>query len=189
MPPPPSQQPQPPDPPPSEPSSGRHERRVTLAAGVIGTEAVPLGRSEAATVTHVPAGGEGGVGSITLLGPGDETRPGELDIRREPHGAYGGIYGNAYEMRGEDERDRVVAAYAELLRGAHSVARVAHMHRVRMSTRRSAHMSLERRLVALAKLAIRVRRGEHIYLRCVCKPRACHGDVIVAWVRERSTPP
>ena len=188
MPPPPAQQPQPPDPPPSEPSSGRHERRVTFAAEVISAAAVPLGRSEA-TATHVPAGGEGGVGSITLLGPGDETRPGEIDIRREPHGAYGGIYGNAYEMRGEDERDRVVAAYAELLRGSHSVARVAHMHRVKMSSRRSAHMSLERRLVALSKLAIRVRRGEHIYLRCVCKPRACHGDVIVAWVRERSTPP
>ena len=127
-----------------------------------------------------------GPGSITLLGPGDATAPGEIDVRRAPHGSYSGIFGNPFEMRGEGEREAVVSAYRELLRARSTAQRIAQDFRVRLSGRYAARTSHEKRLTALGRLALRVRRGEHIRIRCACAPRACHGDVIAEWVRERS---
>ena len=145
--------------------------------------ATPLGQAEGRPGPKQPAAH---AGSITLLGPQDASVPGEIDVRRAPHGAFGGIFGNPFEMRGEGEREAVVSAYRELLRARSTAQHLAQRLRLRLSGQHSARASHEKRLTALWRLALRVRRGEHLRLRCACAPRACHGDVIVDWVRERS---
>ena len=150
------------------------------------SEAAPdasLGYSTGETPTVGP------VGSVTLVGPGHAVEAGEVDIRRAPRGSYAGVFGNPYEMRGEHERNSTIAAYHELLRGGSTVEGIARRRGLRVARSGSARVPFEKRMTALSKLAIRVRRGEHLRLRCRCSPLPCHGDVIVAWVRERSVPP
>lgn len=163
---------------PNAASLRRRDARVTAEAA----PDVSLGYSTVATPTVGP------VGSVTLVGPGHAFEAGEVDIRRAPRGSYAGIFGNPYEMRGEHERNSVIAAYHELLRGGSTVEGIARRRGLRVDPR-PARIPFEKRMTALSKLAVRVRRGEHLRLRCSCTPLPCHGDVIVAWVRKRSIPP
>ena len=166
---------------PAEP--GAFERRRAARDAAEAAPAVTLAQAEG---RGGPRQTTSGPGSITLVGPGDETAPGEIDVRRAPHGSYGGIFGNPFEMRGEEEREAVVSAYRELLRARTTAQRIAQDFRVRLSGRYPARTTHEKRLTALGRLALRVRRGEDIRIRCACAPRACHGDVIAEWVRKRS---
>ena len=84
------------------------------------------------------------------------------------------------------EREAAVSAYRELLRARTSVQHVAQSRGLRLEGGHAARMSHEKRLTALGRLALRVRRGEHVRIRCACAPAECHGDVIVEWIRARS---
>ena len=119
---------------------------------------------------------------VTVLGPGDPRVRDEIPIRR------GTIYGNPFVMRDEGERDAACDAYAELLTARASVATLARRHgreRVLPTHGPTARVSDFRRLEGMSRLAKRARNGEHLYLRCDCAPRRCHGDAIRAFVESR----
>ena len=131
--------------------------------------------------------GSHAIGQVIVLGPDDAFVSGEIDIRRA--GAQMGVYGNPLIMRAESERDAVVDGYGDLLRGSQTAGQIAHARRLAAPHAACARVLLHRRLHALSRLAERVRNGETLRLRCGCKPRRCHGDVIAAWICERCDGP
>ena len=100
------------------------------------------------------------------------------------------VLGNPFEMRSEAERQRVIAAYREFLRGSASAGVISQRHGVRVAEWHLRKHSFEARMRALSRLAERVRAGQRLRLCCSCgsthEPVDCHGDVIVEWVRARS---
>jgi hypothetical protein len=101
----------------------------------------------------------------------------------------GTTLGNPFVMRGESERNAVVAAYAELLKTGGTVWGVARRYavsgRVLSVDPAQSRVKMHSRLEALRRLAQRVRQGERIRIRCRCGLAArCHGDVIVDWVEK-----
>ena len=101
----------------------------------------------------------------------------------------GTALGNPFRMRREAERDAVCDAYADWVVGAEPAHRVAarwaHRGRALWVVERAARVTLAARVCALSELATRVRRGESVRLRCHCAPKRCHGDVVLALVRQR----
>ena len=99
------------------------------------------------------------------------------------------IFGNPFEMVGTDDRDRVVSAYREYLRGTAGAGVLARRHKVKAADWHLRKYNFESRMRALSRLAERVRGGERLRLCCSCgsthEPVACHG-VLVEWVRSRS---
>ena len=100
------------------------------------------------------------------------------------------IFGNPFEMGGVDDRDRVVSAYRQYLKGGADARVLARRYNVKAADWHVRKYSFESRMRALSRLAERVRGGERLRLCCSCgsthEPVACHGDVIVEWVRSRS---
>lgn len=122
-----------------------------------------------------------------MLGPEDAFVAGEIDIRRR--GASLGVYGNPLEMLVEGDRSAVVEGYRELLAGSKTAAQIARERRLGSPNESNARIPLHRRMQALSRLAERVRNGETLHLRCACKPRKCHGDVIAEWILARREEP
>jgi hypothetical protein len=124
-------------------------------------------------------------GGIERVGPGEGRGHDDVRVTR------GTLLGNPFVMRGETEREAVVAAYANLLRTSESLEVIAKRHGVdgkRLSVDpKQSRVKPHHRLEALRRLGQRVRRGEALRVRCACAcDERCHGDVIVEWVREFS---
>lgn len=71
----------------------------------------------------------------------------------------GTIFGNPYSLQKGYTREEAITLYREWLRDN---------YRRKMSV-----------YFALIKLVERLESGENVVLVCCCKPKACHGDVIV----------
>jgi hypothetical protein len=127
------------------------------------------------------------VGSVIVLGPGDAFVAGEIDIRRG--GASMGVYGNPLEMRMEGDRATVVGGYRDLITGSKTASQIARERRLGPPNVSNERIPMHRRMQALSRLAERVRNGETLRLRCACKPRECHGDVIAEWIHARREEP
>ena len=140
-----------------------------------------------ADTAEAAEGGKHVGGSVVVLGPGDAFVAGEIDIRRK--GASMGVYGNPLEMLAEGDRHAVVGGYRELITGSKTASQIARERRLGTPNASNARIPLHRRMQALSRLAERVRNGETLHLRCTCKPRECHGDVIAEWIHARREEP
>ena len=111
-------------------------------------------------------------GEVTVVGPSTPMSSHDESIKR------GTVLGNPFLISSPRDRDEAIASYFTLLRGnggtVHKIARAAGLK----VDPRCSRVPLSRRLGALRRLAARVASGERIVLRCACKPRACHGDVV-----------
>ena len=93
----------------------------------------------------------------------------EITVGNKYHGAQGEnimrgtVFGNPYSLQKGYAREEAIALYREWLRDNYR-RRTPVYH-------------------ALIKLVERMESGENITLVCCCKPKACHGDVIVEAVR------
>lgn len=122
-------------------------------------------------------------GGVIVVGPADERRADEIDIRR------GSKYGNPFLFADERGRRRAIEAYGRLIATDAAPLSIARSFEPALEVHNTcAAMPSHVRLSALARLAERCRAGEQLVLRCGCKPRECHGDEIVKWVAKRVRP-
>jgi hypothetical protein len=98
--------------------------------------------------------------SIVAVDPAAQQRTRIVNLRREPYDVYVGRGG-----RGMD------GYFGNPFRGLHALQ----LYRRRFYDRIQSDPEFRRRVLAL--------RGKT--LGCFCKPRACHGDIIVAWLEAQ----
>ena len=111
-------------------------------------------------------------GTVTVVGPAAPMSSHDERVTRHT------VLGNPFIVSSPSDRDNAIESYWMMMRGrGGSVHKIARAARLRVHEG-CARVSLARRLGAIRRLAERVASGEDLVLRCVCKPRSCHGDVV-----------